>query len=341
MIRVLIVDDSSFMRKSLTYLLESDRSIEVAGTASDGVEAIQKVKELRPDVVLLDIEMPRMDGLMALMYIMNECPTPVLMLSALNKRNPTIVIKSLEYGAVDFIAKPSGVISYDIDKISNEILTKVKMAADIDVYKLKLSLPEESFQKERAKSVNPKEMVVIGGSTGGPRAIVSLLSGLPHNIPTAILVVQHLRPEFVPSLVDRLRWACPLEISIAQEGDVINSGQVSIAPGYHTTIVREGNIRRIHLATEAPHNFITPSINDAMESVAETYGKGGLGVLLTGMGDDGAHGMKAIKDAGGSTIAEDQSTCIVFGMPRAAIEMGCVDVVVPLPRIAQTILRMI
>lgn len=327
----------------MVYILQSDESIEVAGAAADGVEAIQKVMELHPDVVLLDIEMPRMDGFGALMHIMIESPTPVVMLGALNKRDPTIAIKSLEYGAVDFIAKPSGVISYDIDKISNEIVAKVKIAAGVDVhkFKFKLRLPEELFQKQWANAT-PKGIVVIGASTGGPRAVAAVLSALPGKISTAILVVQHMSPEFIPYFVNILRWKCSLKVSMAQEGEVISSGQILVAPGdCHTAIVREGAVKKIHLAKKAGHNSISPSVDFAMKSAARAYGDGALGVLLTGMGIDGAQGMKAIKDAGGSTIAEDQSSCIVFGMPRAAIEMGCVDVVMPLPRIAQAIRGMI
>lgn len=340
MIRVLVVDDSSFMRKSLTYILESDDSIKVIDTAEDGIEAIKKVRELHPDVVLLDIEMPRMDGLAALMRIMNECPTPVLVLSGLNKKDPTIAIKALEYGAIDFIAKPSGVVSYDIDKIGGEIIAKVKVAAGVNVQKLKLSQPAELYRKGKPQRTQ-KGIVVIGASTGGPRAIVTVLSGLPRNTPAAILVVQHIVPEFVPSLVDRLRWSCSMEVAIAQEGDVLYPNRIFVASGYPTSVVKEGDQKKVSLTSAASLDYNSCAINYAMQSVSEAYGSGVLGVLLTGMGSDGAMGMKAIKDAGGGTIAEDQSTCIVYGMPRSAIELGCVDRVVPLPEIAQVIMEMI
>ncbi len=339
-IKVLIADDSSFMRKSLTYLLESDTSIKVVGNAEDGIEAIVKVRELRPDVVILDIEMPRMDGLTALMRIMNECPTPVLVLSGLNKNDQTIAIKALEYGAIDFIAKPSGVISYDIDKISGEIISKVKTAAGVNVQKLKLSQPIVSYQKHEPQRT-PKGIVVIGASTGGPRAVVTVLSSLPQNIQAAILVVQHIVPEFVPSLVDRLRWSCLMEVAIALEGEVLLPNRILVASGYPTSVVTEGDQKKVNLTRASSFDYNSYAINHAMQSVAEAYDGSALGVLLTGMGSDGAIGMKAIKEAGGSTIAEDQSTCIVFGMPRAAIEQGCVDRVVPLPQIAQAIMEMI
>lgn len=340
MIHVLVVDDSSFMRKSLTYILESDDSIKVIDTAEDGIEAIKKVRELHPSVVLLDIEMPRMDGLTALIRIMHEHPTPVLVLSELDKKDPTIAIKALEYGAIDFIAKPSGVISYNIDKIGSEIIAKVKVAAGVNVQKLKPSRQLVSYQKEETQRTQ-KGIVVIGASTGGPRAIVTVLSCLPRNIQAVVLVVQHIIPEFVPSLVDRLRWSCSMEVAIAQEGEVLYPNRILVASGYPTSVVKEGDKKKVNLSSAASLDFNSYAINYAMESVAGAYGNSALGVLLTGMGSDGAIGMKAIKDAGGSTIAEDQSTCIVYGMPRSAIELGCVDRVVPLPGIAQAIMEMI
>jgi two-component system chemotaxis response regulator CheB len=341
-VRVLVVDDSSFMRKSLTHILESDGSVEVIGTAVDGEDAIQRVKQLHPDVVLLDIEMPVMDGLAALAHIMAECPTPVLMLSALNKRDAAIAVKSLDHGAVDFIAKPSGVISYDIDRLSSEIIAKVKAAAGVNVRKFDLRLPKESYQRRWPRSGTRKKMVVIGASTGGPRAVARVLSGLPRDIGVPIIVVQHMSPEFVPSFVERLQWGCSIEIAMARKGEVIGPGRALIAPGgCHIAIVKDGEAKRIRFSRKASPHAAFPSIDCTMESAVRAYGDGVLGVLLTGIGSDGARGMKAIKEAGGSTIAEAESSCVVFGMPRAAIELGYVDEVVPLPQIAQTILRMV
>lgn len=343
MIRVLIVDDSSFMRKSLAVIVGSDPSLQVAGVASDGVEAVQKTRELRPDVVLLDIEMPRMDGIMALMRIMSECPTAVVMLSALNKNDPAIAIKSLQYGAVDFIAKPSGVISYDIEEIRQEIVSKIKGAAGADVSKL-------GFRRTQCldggrgpdKLEGRKDVVIVGASTGGPNAIATVLCGLPRNLQAAILVAQHMSREFVPSFVDRLRWECLLEISAAQEGDVILPGKVFVLPcGYNAEIARDGDSKRIQLMRMEGGHGSASFIDHVMGSVALACGNSALGVILTGMGSDGAAGMKAIKSAGGWTIAEDFSTCLIDGMPRAAIETGCVDEIVPLPLISQAILRRI
>lgn len=336
MIKVLVVDDSSFMRKSLTHILESDDEIEVVDTASDGREAVGKVKSLHPDVVLLDIVMPEMDGFTALAHIMAEHPTPVLVLSALGKNDALIALKSLEYGAVDFIPKPSGFISYDIAKLSRELIDKVKVAASVNVRKISFRKPAISHRLKTLAGKRRK-IVVIGASTGGPRAVALILSELGRNIAPAILVVMHMQPEFVESFVERLQWDMSLDISIARKGDIITPGRIFVAPGgSHTVIVKNGKTRKIGFHWKAaPH---IPSIDFAMESAAEAYGDETLGVLLTGVGDDGARGMKAIKDAGGRTIAEDESTCIVYGMPKAAIELGAVDEVVELQVIARAIL---
>ena len=352
MIRVLVVDDSSFMRKSLSYILESDSSIKVIDTASEGEEAIRKVKQLHPDVVLLDIAMPVMDGLTALAHIMTEKPTPVLVLSGV--KDSKVAIKSLEQGAVDFIRKPSGVISYDIEKIKEEIIYKVKGASGVNIKKLEIyaAAPHPAVSPlargttpltpplARGEEKGGKEIVVIGASTGGPRAVVNILSGIPRNISTGFLVVQHMASDFVPSFVERLQWVSYLDISIASEGDVIMPGKVLVADGgSNTTIVKDKNNRLIHLDKRPSSHAVMPSIDFAMESAAREYKRDAVGVLLTGMGNDGAKGMKAIKDAGGSTIAEDESTCVVFGMPKAAIETGCVDEVLPLYKIAGAIMR--
>lgn len=342
MIRVLVVDDSSFMRTSLSYLLKSDTSIEVIGTAGDGRDAIEKVKELKPDVVLLDIEMPVMDGLTALSYIMAECPTPVVIISGHGEGDKRIAIKSLYHGAVDFIAKPGGVISYDIDKIKCEIIDRVKAASEADVQKISLKLPKESYQLRGVQERAGKEIVIIGASTGGPRAVEIVLSGLRRDISAAVLVVQHMREEFIPSFAERLQWESPLNVSIAQQKDDLTSGRVLIAPGnHHTRIEQVEGVKKIFITQVIPEPPVSPSIDYAMESAASVYGDKALGVLLTGIGNDGARGMKAIKDAGGSTIAEDESSCIVYGMPKAAIEMGVVDEVVSLPFIADAIMRKI
>jgi two-component system chemotaxis response regulator CheB len=243
---------------------------------------------------------------------------------------------------VDFIPKPSGVISYDIEKLGNEIIAKVEASAGINVHKIKPPIITEIHQPEGRRPAIRKKLVVIGASTGGPKAIVQILSGLPREIPAAIIAVQHMSPEFTPPFVDRLSFGCPLRISVAQKGEPIQPGRVLIAPGgYHTIIVPNGSGNKIRLSRRASPQYIFPSIDYTMESAARAYGESTLGVLLTGLGSDGVQGLKAIKEAGGCTMAQDESTCVIFGMPKAAIEAGCVDEIVPLPRIAHSILQMI
>jgi two-component system chemotaxis response regulator CheB len=341
LVRVLVVDDSSFMRRALTHILEADTSIQVIDTGANGEDAVQKTKQLHPDVVLLDIEMPVMDGLSALALIMAESPTPVVMLSAMHKKAAFVAIDSLEQGAVDFIAKPSGVISYDIDELRADIVSKVKAAATAIVRRATLSLPHEPFLRPSAAATRT-QIVVIGASTGGPVALAQVVSELPHNISTAILVVQHMSPEFVPALADKLDRACSLRAMVAKRGEVISGGRILVAPGgWDTTVAGKDGVKKIHLKKRGKSVVVAPSIDCTMESVAIAYGNSAVGVLLTGLGDDGARGMKAIKDAGGRTIVQDAATSVVFSMPKSAIDLGCVDKVVPLPLLAKALLEML
>jgi two-component system chemotaxis response regulator CheB len=340
--RVLIVDDSSFMRISLTHLLESDEAIKVVGTAAEGADAVRLARQLRPDVVLLDIEMSGMNGLVALAQIMSECPTPVLVLSGLDPADGTLAIKCLEEGAVDFIAKPSGVISYDIDRLRAEIIAKVKLAAGVSVRRLEPRHRRKPGQLRRPADPARERVVVIGASTGGPRAVATVLAGLPPTVAAALLVVQHMSQKFIPSFADRLKWECILEVAVAHPDEPLTPGHVVIAPGgCHTLIEQVAGARRIRLSQQASPHGLCPSVDYAMASAAEAYGPGAVGVLLTGIGSDGARGMKAIKVRGGRTLAEDPSTCLVFGMPKAAIDLGCVDEIVPISRMAQAIMRLL
>ena len=340
-IRALIADDSAFMRKVISDMLSSDNEIEVVGTAQDGEEALRKVKELSPDVVTMDIEMPRMDGLTSLAYIMVEHPVPIVMLSAMNKREADVVIKSLKYGAVDFIPKPSGVISLDIEDIKDEILSKVKMAARTRVKRAKLLLPRPRFVRPSVRSRDGKEVAVIGASTGGPQALTYILSHLPGNIPLGFLVIQHMPPAFTASLAEHLSWQCSLKVKEAEDGERIRPGLALIAPGDYHMIVEEGNEEKVKLIQTPRVHGVRPSVDVTMKSVAHVYGKRALGIVLTGMGEDGAQGVRAIKERGGETIAEDKSSCVVFGMPKAAIDLGCVDRVIALSQIPREIMRTI
>lgn len=337
-INVLIVDDSSFMRKALTHIISSDDYIRVIDTASDGRDAIQKVKLLNPDVVLLDIEMPIMDGITALSHIMSDNPLPIVILSGIKDAN--ITMKCLELGAVDFIPKPSGVISYDIERVKNEIIYKIKIAAKSKIKTLKYKKHFAPLHISKRK-----EIIVIGASTGGPRAIINIISEFPIYIPVPIIIVQHMDEHFIPSFAERLRAINP-NISIAKDGDIIDPGKIFVAPGgYHTMIVEDGYrdsiVKKIRLVYKFLHTDICPCIDYTMESVANIFNGAIIGVLLTGVGNDGAIGMKTIKSVGGNTIAEDESTCVIFGMPKAAIELGSVDKIVPLQDIPRTIMEML
>ncbi len=339
MIRVLVVDDSSFMRKSISYLLRTDPLVDVVDTADNGEEAVRKVKEYRPDVVLLDIAMPMMDGLVALTHIMAECPTPVLILSGVDKRDMTVVVQSLRLGAVDYIQKTKGEISYDIDKIKNEIIAKVHMAAKAHVSRIESRPPEESYVIGKGKRATGKRMVVIGASTGGPNANAIVLARIPSSISAGILVVQHMDRAFTPFFAEHLNGECSQNVSSAEDKDIITPGRVFVAPGgLQTGIIEDGMHKRIRLSGKPVK---LQSIDFTMESAVRAYGGDVVGVLLTGMGSDGARGLQAIKEAGGSTIAEAESTCVVFGMPKAAIALGCVDTVAPLQDIAKTIMGVV
>jgi two-component system, chemotaxis family, protein-glutamate methylesterase/glutaminase len=342
MTHVLVVDDSSFMRKSLTHLLESDAAINVVGTAADGGEAVRNVRQLRPDVVVLDIEMPAINGLTALRQIMAERPTPILVLTGLNKADASIAVQCLEQGAVDVITKPSGVISYDIDVLRTEIIAKVKLAAALNFSNLGTPVPSDLCRPRPAAGINGDKMVVIGASTGGPGAIASILQRFPATFSAAVLLVQHMGAVFVPYFAESLKGKCPFDVAVACEDKALGPGRVIVAPGgCHTLVARSDGAWRVRFSREASPHAIFPSIDYAMASAAEAYGSDAMGVLLTGSGSDGAAGMKAVKAAGGTTIAESPASCLASGMPQAAIDLGCVDHVVPLPLMARVIAEMI
>jgi two-component system chemotaxis response regulator CheB len=327
-IKVLVVDDSALMRRMLTDILSGAEDIQVVGTAESGEEAVEKVLELSPDVVILDILMPGMGGLAALNEIMRRKPTPVIVFSSYDK--PDVTLESLERGAVDFVFKHMG----DLERVASELIEKVRVAASVDVRRLReRKAPEKEFK-----------IVVIGASTGGPRALNELLPKLPNDLPAAILVVQHMPANFTTSLAKRLNRACALEVKEAEDGEVIAPGRVYIAPGGYHLLLEKGSINgseafSIKLVKGPKRNNVIPSIDVTMESVAKAAGSRAIGVILTGMGYDGAAGLKAIKEAGGFTIAEDPSTCIVYGMPKAARDMGAVNKILPLHNISRELSR--
>jgi len=345
MIKILIVDDSAFMRKLLSDLFSSETDFMVIDTARNGQDAIEKTKRLKPDLITMDVEMPIMDGITALEMIMKDIPTPVIMISSLTRDGAEATMCALELGAVDFVAKPAGVIS-SIAGIGKEIVAKARVAVGVKMPKVYEKVAKVSAMinpsLQRTTVASDEKIVAIGTSTGGPRALQEIITQLPGNLPCGVVIVQHMPPGFTKSLSERLNSLSSLTVKEAEHNDVIRPGLVLIAPGdYHMTIEHEGNKRIIKLNQNPPIGGHRPAVDPMMESVAKVYGQRAVGVILTGMGHDGAKGVQAIKQQLGYTIAEDQSTAVVFGMPKSAIELGAVNKVAPLSAIAAEIVKAI
>jgi two-component system chemotaxis response regulator CheB len=348
-IRVLIVDDSALMRKVLNEILSSDPEIEVIGTARDGEDGINKAIELEPDVITMDINMPGMDGLTALQYIVSQGICPVIMVSSLTQEGALATFEALELGAFDYVAKPGGTISLNLKKISDEIIEKVKVAGREGVLgrirrRLKRTAEHRVEVTKKSKALPTGEVrkaVAIGVSTGGPKTLMEILPELPPDLDAAMFIVQHMPSNFTASFAKRLDQYSQIAIKEAEAGDIVtnNSGYLGKG-GYHLLLRRDRTNEdiRIRLSTKPEHLFV-PSVNVMMESVLEAFGSNTVGVLLTGMGDDGADAMVKIKNAGGITIAESEETAIVFGMPKEAIERGGADIIAPSYKIAEEIIR--
>ena len=347
MISVIIVDDSVLIRKRISRILNNNRRIKVVGTASDGLKAIEMVKQLKPDVVTLDVEMPNMNGIEALKIISGEYGTPVLMLSALTKEGADVTLEALELGAVDFICKPRFGSAEEMKEFERDLTLKIRAAA------LTKNDPKRSKPSRRisARPVKPapstgvskplrrnsiKSVVAIGVSTGGPKALVSLLPKLPADFPCPILVAQHMPKGFTASLSARLNGLSAITVKEARNGESVKPGVCYIAPGnFHMTVhhmtLSKGAMVKV---TDRPKNSLyKPSVDILMKSVAQVYGAGGIGVILTGMGTDGTKGVRELKERGGLVIAEDKSSCTVYGMPRSVVESGLADIVAPLTEI--------
>lgn len=334
-IKVLVVDDSIVMRRIIADLLSKDEEIEVVGAARNGAEALEMVRQFNPDVVTMDIEMPVMDGLTALQHIMAESPRAVVMLSSMDKRQADITLKSLDLGAVDFIPKTAGSLSLDLEKESEGIIAKIKSAAKAKIVPRRAP---GSVQPTKMLTLSGDWIVVIGSSTGGPKALPEVLSRLPANLPAAVLVVQHMPEGFTRSFAERLNWVSALEVKEAEDGEDIKKGKVYLAQG-NKHLVLKGN--RLHLDGGPKVNYVRPAVDVLMNSVAPQYGPRTVGVVLTGMGSDGAEGMQLIKKMGGKTIVQNEETCVVYGMPKAVVDLNAADRIVPLEDIAQAITIMI
>ena len=337
MIKVLVVDDSSLMRRMISEMLNSASNIKVIGTARDGLDAVEKTEKLCPDVVTMDVEMPKMDGLTALGYIMAKNPLPVVMLTAMDKIESDLAVKSFDYGAVDFVSKPGKTISLNIDEVKHELISKVKAASSVNVKKMRFAHKRKKFIRSMfIPPVTDKKILVIGASTGGPHALSEIIPKLHRNFPLPVLIVQHMPKGFTKSFSEHLSWQGSISLKEAENNDTVRPGQAFIAPADYHMLINHGKIK---LNRKPKVNSIRPSIDVTMKSAAENYGDKVIGVLLSGMGKDGAEGMKAIKRKGGVTIAQDELSSVVFGMPKVAIDMGVVDTIAPLSNVVEEIIR--
>jgi len=340
-IRVLVVDDSAFIRHAVSKHLGADPEVEVIGQATDGLDALEQVRKLKPDVVTLDVEMPRLDGLGMLERLMRERPTPVVMLSSVTSEGADATMRALALGAVDFVTKPS--LNVTVGRVMAELIAKIKAAAASRVKPKPIPLRPAPPAAREARSLRPlrrnDKVLVIGSSTGGPRALYEVIPALPADLPVAVLVVQHMPAGFTRSLAQRLDQATALVVKEAETGDSLRAHQVLVAPGgYHMLIGENGAVA---LDDGPTVNGVRPSVDVTMKALAEHYGPRVVAVVLTGMGRDGMAGALAIKARGGRVIAEDESTCVVYGMPKSVVEAGAVDKIVPLPDIARETARMI
>ena len=331
-VKVLVVDDSAFMRKMISQMIAADSDLHVIGQARNGIDALDKAAKLSPDVITLDVEMPEMDGITALKAIQSTLKIPVVMLSSVTTAGAATTLRCLEMGAVDFVAKPSGAISLDIEAVAKELVAKVKVAARSRRVSPMTSAPRVEMTGRPARK---KGVVVIGASTGGPRALQSIIPLLPGDLKIPIVIVQHMPATFTATLAARLNELSNLEVKEAEPGDRLLPGQVLVAPGgFHMEFDSFGRT----ILTESPTlHGVRPAIDITLSSLVRTFNSRMVGVILTGMGVDGAAGLKSIRDAGGFTIAECQSTCVVYGMPKAAAELDAVDRVVPLGDMAKAI----
>ncbi|MDD2358416.1 MAG: chemotaxis response regulator protein-glutamate methylesterase [Thiovulaceae bacterium] len=338
-IRVLIVDDSATARAVLREILESDPSIEVVATASDAYVARDKIVELRPDVVCLDVEMPRMDGITFLKKMMHYMPIPVVMVSSLTQSGAKTTLDALEAGAVDFVGKPHSHIYDGKDEMKNELLAKIKAASKAKVFQKELKSFAQANTTSLAETTN--KILAIGASTGGTEAIKDVLLGLPRNAPGTV-IVQHMPANFTAAFAQRLDSLCAMEVREAKNGDSITPGVVLVAPGdYHMVVRRSGARYYIEIGSGDKVSGHRPSVDVLFHSVAKIAGANAIGVILTGMGGDGAKGLLAMKNAGAKTLGQDEKSCVVYGMPKIAYEIGAVQKQVPLNKIATSIVSLI
>lgn len=355
-IRIVVVDDSAFIRKALSMMLESDPAIKVVGTANNGEDGLETIRRLKPDLVTMDIEMPRMDGLTALRHIMESDPVPVMMVSSITTDGAEATLEALELGAVDFIPKQLSYVSLDIVKIKEDLLAKIK-----NIVSRKHVLMARLRQRARFARITadarPKpapdythttpplrkrhhkiDLVAIGSSTGGPPALNSVISQLPTNLPVGIVIAQHMPPMFTRTLAERLNSSSRLTVKEAEDGDPVEPGHVYVSPGgKHLLVKKYGGRVRAVVSAEPSDTLYKPCVDVMFNSVAQTCGQTTLAVVLTGMGANGVKGARNIKSRGGLLIAQNEATCVVYGMPRAVVEARLADHVLPIDNIAAEI----
>lgn len=342
-IRVLVVDDSALVRNILSQGLSLDPNIEVVGTASDPYIARDKIIELNPDVLTLDVEMPRMDGVAFLRKLMPQYPIPTVMVSSLTQRGKQITIDALEAGAVDFVAKPTSNVAAGLEGMLMELRAKVKIAstANVSHWKGKRIAPKAQGPAPRALAESTDKVIAIGASTGGTEAIRRVIEEFPSNTP-GVVIVQHMPPGFTKMFSDRLNQLAHMEVREAQDGDRIRTGLILIAPGgMQLKVVRSGGFYQVRCGGTDKVSGHCPSVDVMMHSVAEQVGNNAIGAMLTGMGQDGAEGMLAMKNAGARCIAQDEASSVVFGMPKVAFEKGGADRLVSLDKIAPSLLGLL
>ena len=338
-IRVLVVDDSAVVRRMISEALAADPAIEVVGTACDPYIARDKILELNPDVLTLDIEMPRMDGLTFLKILQQHRPMPVVVISSLTQAGSQAALSALEFGAVDVLAKPTS--AWNLGNLGDQLAQRIKGAARARLTHLRPAAvaPRETKNLGPAINFSARQLIVLGASTGGTEAIKEVLMRLPTGLP-GICIVQHIPPVFSKAFAERLNECCELEVREAAHGDEVRPGTVLIAPGdFHMVVEWETNGYRVRLRQDPPIHFTRPAVDMLFNSAAKSAGRHALGVILTGMGRDGAQGMQQLKAAGAVTLAQNEETCVVYGMPKAAVDLGVVDRVVPLNLMANAILQ--
>jgi two-component system, chemotaxis family, protein-glutamate methylesterase/glutaminase len=338
-VRVLVVDDSAFVRQILTEILSSDPQIEVVGAAPDPLYAREMIKSLNPDVVTLDIEMPRMDGLAFLEKIMTLRPMPVVMISSLTQKGADAALRALEMGALDYVAKPTVGLGEGFAALKEEIVGKVKAAAKARVRPLAAERSAVVRLSPGPRYSSSEKIVAVGASTGGVEALQTLLTAFPADAP-AILVTQHMPALFTKGFASRLNQFCAMTVSQAEDGERVLPGHVYIAPGgQHLELARSGANYVCRLGDQPPVSGHRPSVDVLFRSVAQAAGADAVGIILTGMGKDGATGLLEMRRAGASTIGQDEASCVVYGMPKAAHDCGATEVELPLGKISQQVLH--